>query len=242
MPLPLLMMPHSGCVLLTSLSVFASRLDDPDLARDLANAAAQNPATTWCVTVTDEQGHAIGHGCARPGPRGHREKRGKPGPRDGRDPPRRTRDGPGFAFTATGWHGPPDDGYGTWQLHTGTPGQPDLTVTLDPIPASDCDHRFEAKGHDPGVKLRHLTQIRNATCTGPGCRRPATQCDFEHNTPQGSPLERSRRPKTTRCCGRGSRPSQDLVATPVKWRPPTPLMKQGPVVPVQRRPKVPQRP
>ena len=156
---------------------------DPDLARDLANAAAQNPTTTWCITVTDEQGHAIGHGCARPGPRGHREKRGKPGPRDGRDPPRRTRDGPGFAFTATGWHGPPDDGYGTWQLHTGTPGQPDLTVTLDPIPASDCDHRFEAKGHDPGVKLRHLTQIRNATCTGPGCRRPATQCDFEHNTP-----------------------------------------------------------
>ena len=158
---------------------------DPDLARDLANAAAQNPKTTWCVTVTDEQGHAIGHGCARPGPRRHAgaEKRGKPGPPDGRDPPRRTRDGPGFAFTATGWHGPPDDGYGTWQLHTGTPGQPDLTVTLDPIPAGDCDHRYQAKGHDPGAKLRHLTQIRNATCTGPGCRRPATQCDFEHNTP-----------------------------------------------------------
>jgi len=158
-------------------------LIDPDLARDLAHAAAQNPATTWCITVTDEQGHAIGHGCARPGLRGHREKRRKPRAPDGRDPPRRTRDGPGFAFTATGWHGPPDDGYGTWQLHTGTPGQPDLTVTLDPIPASDCDHRFEAKGHDPGARLRHLTQIRNATCTGPGCRRPATQCDFEHNTP-----------------------------------------------------------
>ena len=38
-------------------------------------------------------------------------------------------------------------------------------------------------GHDPGVKLRHLTQIRHATCTGPGCRRPAVQCDFEHNIP-----------------------------------------------------------
>ncbi len=44
---------------------------DPDLARDLASAAARNPATTWCVTVTDEQGHAIGHGCARPEPKGH---------------------------------------------------------------------------------------------------------------------------------------------------------------------------
>ena len=39
---------------------------DPWLARDLAAAAAQNPKTKWCVTVTDKQGHAIGHGCARP--------------------------------------------------------------------------------------------------------------------------------------------------------------------------------
>ena len=31
--------------------------------------------------------------------------------------------------------------------------------------------------------LRHLTQIRHATCTSPVCRRPAAQCDHEHNTP-----------------------------------------------------------
>ena len=42
---------------------------------------------------------------------------------------------------------------------------------------------FEAKGNDPGVKLRHLSQIRHATCTGPVCRRPSTQADFEHNIP-----------------------------------------------------------
>ena len=42
---------------------------------------------------------------------------------------------------------------------------------------------FEAKGHDPGVKLRHLSQVRHATCTGPVCRRPSTQADFEHNIP-----------------------------------------------------------
>ena len=41
---------------------------DPDLARDLAAAAARNPRSTWCLTVTDEHGHAIGHGCARPAP------------------------------------------------------------------------------------------------------------------------------------------------------------------------------
>ena len=29
---------------------------DPDLARDLARAAARNPRSTWCVTVTDSQG------------------------------------------------------------------------------------------------------------------------------------------------------------------------------------------
>ena len=42
---------------------------DPWLARDLVNAAARNPKTTWCVTVTDEHGHAVGHGCARPEPK-----------------------------------------------------------------------------------------------------------------------------------------------------------------------------
>jgi hypothetical protein len=33
---------------------------------DLARAAARNPRSIWCVTVTDEQGRAIGHGCAKP--------------------------------------------------------------------------------------------------------------------------------------------------------------------------------
>ncbi len=43
---------------------------DPWLARDLLRSAMPaNPRTTWCVTVTDEDGHAIGHGCARPEPR-----------------------------------------------------------------------------------------------------------------------------------------------------------------------------
>jgi hypothetical protein len=153
---------------------------DPWLARDLAHAAAQNPRSTFCVTVTDQDGHAIGHGCARPEPK-RRGKRRRSGPRDGRDPPGDARDGPGFAFTPADQPGPPG-GYGTWRLRTGE-GKPDLLVTLDPIATGDCDHRFEARGHDPGVKLRHLVQVRHATCTGPGCRRPSTQADFEHNIP-----------------------------------------------------------
>ena len=124
---------------------------DPWLARDLARAAAGNPRSTWCVTVTDEQGHAIGHGCARP-QGGNEARRRKPA----------ARDGPGFTFTAAGGPGPPG-GYGSWRLSTGAGGQRDLIVALDPIATEDCDHRFEVRGHDPGVKLRHASTPRTLT-------------------------------------------------------------------------------
>ena len=144
---------------------------DPWLARDLAAAAARNPETTWCVTVTDEHGHAVGHGCARPEPKS-RGNRAGPGPPAG---------GAGFSFTPASRDGPPG-GYGTWRLRVpgGGPG-PDRR---DRHPR----HRTAATGtrpggHDPGVRLRHLAQVRHATCTSPVCRRPAAQCDFEHNTP-----------------------------------------------------------
>jgi hypothetical protein len=136
---------------------------DPDLARDLAAAAARNPRSTWCITVTDQHGHAVGHGCARPV---SRRKSGGPAP-------------PGFTFTRTDHPGPPG-GYGTWRLTT---GHQDLLIKIGPLSTADCDHRHEAKGHDPGVMLRHLAEVRHATCARPGCRRPATRCDFEHNIP-----------------------------------------------------------
>ena len=69
---------------------------DPALARQMAASAARNPRSTWCVTVTDQLGHAIGHGCAKPARtrrkpgqakgrparqrRSHREPRQHPGP------------------------------------------------------------------------------------------------------------------------------------------------------------------
>jgi hypothetical protein len=151
---------------------------DPDLARELAKAAAANQKTTWCMTVTDQDGHAIGHGCARPEPKSQQARCGKPG---GHDPPGGT-GGPRFTFTPDRRAGPPG-GWGTWRLSTGIPGQPDLIISLGPITTDPCDHRHQARGHNPGVTLRHLTQIRYATCTGPGCRRPSAQCDFEHNVP-----------------------------------------------------------
>jgi hypothetical protein len=39
---------------------------DPELCRELAIAATGSPWTRLCVTVTDPDGIAIGHGCARP--------------------------------------------------------------------------------------------------------------------------------------------------------------------------------
>jgi Domain of unknown function (DUF222) len=184
---------------------------DPWLARDLVRSAARNPKTTWCLTVTDADGHAIGHGCARPETRTRTTRpasRGAPGPAGGHDPPGLAdpvgppgppgghdpvgghdpagaagdAGGPRFSVTPTGQHGPPG-GYGTWRLATGTPGQPDLIIEVHPVATEDCDHRFQAAGHDPGVMLRHLARIRHATCTAPGCRRPASNCDFEHNIP-----------------------------------------------------------
>ena len=69
---------------------------DPWLARDLAAAAARNPATTWCVTVTDEHGQ---------------RRRARLRPPRTQEPPqtRRTR---------------PAAGRGRVHLHPGQPGRP----------------------------------------------------------------------------------------------------------------------
>ena len=71
------------------------------------------------MTVTDEHGHAVGHGCARPEP--------KSSPATRRTRTART----GFTFTPASRDGPPG-GYGTWRLRTPGPG-PDLIITLESL-------------------------------------------------------------------------------------------------------------
>jgi hypothetical protein len=138
---------------------------DPALARQMAAAAARNPRSTWCVTVTNDRGHAIAHGCAKPM----------------RNPSRHSqnydRDGP--SFTKVSDRGPPG-GHGTWRL---TIGGRRYTVTLIPIPVTDCDHRYESAGYQPSALLRHLVQVRDGQCTQPTCVRSARRCDFEHAQP-----------------------------------------------------------
>ena len=50
---------------------------DADTCRDLATTLAANPATRWCITLTDPSGRAVAHGCARagPGPPGYKDRR-----------------------------------------------------------------------------------------------------------------------------------------------------------------------
>jgi hypothetical protein len=146
---------------------------DPALARDMAAAATRSGRSNWCVTVTNQEGHAIGHGCARPA-RGRHGNRNKPATGSGPG----TRDGP--AFSQQDDDGPPG-GYGTWALTLAEGRQ--LTVSLGPIPVTGCDHRYESPGYQPSRLLRHLVQVRDGTCTFPPCRRPAKSCDFEHAVP-----------------------------------------------------------
>jgi hypothetical protein len=146
----------------------------------------RNPRSTWCLTVTGPDGRPAAHGCGRPPPR--------PTQRDPAPPATTARDGP--VYIPGDDHGPPG-GYGTVRLDPaalargnghGPGGEPapgrrrELMFALEAL-AGPCDHRHQAAGHDPGVTLKHLTGILNATCTFPPCRRPESQSDYEHSLP-----------------------------------------------------------
>jgi hypothetical protein len=174
---------------------------DPDLCRSLAIAAAGSPGSRLCVTVTDQDGIATGHGCARATRRGMPLGDAAPartGPSRGigalparvnltitadrlaelaaTGPPGRA----SWCFTRDTDPGPPG-GYGSWTLTL--PDGRNLTVELRPVPTFSCDHRYESHAYQPNDTLRHLVQIRDGECTFPPCSRHARQADFEHATP-----------------------------------------------------------
>jgi hypothetical protein len=183
---------------------------DPDLCRALAIAAASSPHSRLCVTVTDPDGIAIGHGCARTaGTAGHRKREtetaepSRAAPSPGRSPRAaplparlnltvtaallaelaRTAAPPGqtsWAFT-NDTDPKSSDGHGTWTLTL--PKRANLTVELRRVPTFDCDHRYESHAYQPNDTLRHLVQIRDYECTFPACSRHARESDFEHATP-----------------------------------------------------------
>ena len=85
-----------------------------------------------------------------------------------------------------GRHPPRDAGPpGTGPPLTGPPslGPPGILATpLTPITRGPCDHAHAQAGYHPSRTLVHLIRARNATCTAPGCSRPAVRCDLDHTT------------------------------------------------------------
>jgi hypothetical protein len=139
---------------------------DPQSARDLAGAAARHPATRWCLTIVDDQtGRAVAHGCARGPARWDPDQYRTGGG---------ARDGP-----------PPVPG------RVGEPGGSEqiaeflrrLKLTLAPIAAGTCQHRYQTGRHDPSRLLVHLTRARNTTCAAPGCGAAAVYTDNDHTIP-----------------------------------------------------------
>ena len=178
---------------------------DPALCRELAAIAASSPASKPCVTVTDYDGIAIGHGCARPRqPSGQTRQLALEAiasqaiVRDAltalparvnltipladletiTDAPSR---GSPWTFTPhSGAPGPPGR-FGTWTLTI--PNGREFTVRLEPVPTFECDHAHESHAYQPNDTLRHLVQVRDGDCTFPPCTRHARESDFEHAKP-----------------------------------------------------------
>ena len=161
---------------------------DAEDSRTLAGQLAASPASRWCVTLTGPGGHPVAHACARhgPGPSGapppHPPRPPCPAtasPRPPASPVPRPRASP--ASPIPGQRASPDPG---------SPASPATPVpdwlrglTFITLQTGTCTHPRESRGYRPSPSLRHLIQIRNPACTGPGCRRPATRCDLDHVTP-----------------------------------------------------------
>jgi len=186
---------------------------DPDLCRDLARLAAASRHSQICVTVTDSDGIAIGHGCGRAGKLActaiAQPAAGVPPPPVALParlnltitadrlsamlpgavvPAGRTgnRTPDGWAFTwrdARGSPSSPDDQDWCGTWTITLPGDSELAVRIEPVPTFACDHRHESRGYQPNDTLRHLVQVRDHTCTFPPCSRHARASDFEHAQP-----------------------------------------------------------
>ncbi len=131
---------------------------DADTCRDLASRLAAGPGAKWCVTLTDADGRAAAHACARTGPE-------RTGPeRTGPDEQPSARGSPESSRAATGLE---------WLA----------SLKFEWLERGDCGHSREVQSYRPGRSLRHLIQIRQRTCAHPGCRRPAEDCDLDHTIP-----------------------------------------------------------
>jgi outer membrane lipoprotein SlyB len=177
---------------------------DANDSRAIADVLSARSGTRWCLTLTDSRGRPVAHGGARAGPPPSQRcvewSTGPPGAQGSG-----SRAGPAGAPHDTPAGAPHDrpagSAYGASAdsardgPRTGAarepkaraPGEPKArapgktwTFTLTLLAGSDCDHASETAAYRPSAGLRHLIEIRHATCTYPGCRRPAARCDADH--------------------------------------------------------------
>jgi hypothetical protein len=148
---------------------------DPEQVRELTNQAAANPATTYDFTLTGPDGRPAAH--ARGKPANHHRHTSGPA-NHSTHPGGRASPDPGPPRLTLVDRGPPGS-YGTWQYtHHGRA----IIFEFEDL-TGPCDHKHQASGHDPGTHLKHLTAVLNQACTHPACRRPESQCDYEHSKP-----------------------------------------------------------
>jgi Domain of unknown function (DUF222) len=146
-------------------------------SRALARAMAAHPRTRWCLTITDQTGRPIAHGCIpRRGPPG--PDPGPPGPSPGPPGPSpgtsglKVSAGPGPGTSGPKVSAGPGPGARIAAWMAGTP--------LRWLETGQCAHRRESASYRPPPGLQHLIRIRQQLCVFPGCGRPARRCDLDH--------------------------------------------------------------
>ena len=82
-----------------------------------------------------------------------------------------------------GRHPPPGIGSPQHSLTLSPQHSLTLKTPLIPVARGPCDHARAETGYHPSRALQHLIRARSATCTAPGCRRPAARCDLDHTVP-----------------------------------------------------------
>ena len=135
---------------------------DARTGRELA--ARLDPATRWCLTLTDPAGHAVAHACARGRPPGNPARDLRP-----------AYDGPPGSRPQD--HEPPGTVRATLTWAAG------LAARMQTLETGTCSHVRQSARYRPPPSLRHLIVLRQRTCTAPGCRRAAAHCDLDHTIP-----------------------------------------------------------
>ena len=162
---------------------------DADDSRTIADALSGRADTKWCLTLTDSGGRPVAHGCARaaPPPSQRRQKQPirPPGARETSSRGVPPADEPNDRPVGSPRDGPRARAPG--EPEAGIPSEPEArtpvrtwTFSLTLLARGSCDHARETATYRPSPGLRHLIEIRHATCTYPGCRQPARHCDADH--------------------------------------------------------------